>query len=65
MLRRHALDEVRHALALGRREARQRLVEQEHLRLGAERDAEVDQPLAAIGQLAALDLLDAFEAEEA
>ncbi len=46
------------------REARQRFVQQQHLRLGAERDAEVDQPLPAIGQFAALDRLDAFEAEE-
>ena len=42
----------------------QRLVQQQHLRLGAERDAEIDQPLPAIGQFAALDGLDAFEAEE-
>ena len=52
------------ALALGGGKARQRLVEQQHLRLGAERDAEIDQPLPAIGQFAALDVLDAFEAEE-
>ena len=58
------LDEVRHALALGGGKARQRLVQQQHLRLGAERDAEIDQPLPAIGQFAALDGLDAFEAEE-
>ncbi len=58
------LDEVRDALALGGGKARQRLVEQQHLRLGAERDAEIDQPLPAIGELAALDGLDAFEAEE-
>ena len=58
------LDEVRDALALGGGKARQRLVQQQHLRLGAERDAEIDQPLPAIGQFAALDGLDAFEAEE-
>jgi len=33
-----------------------------HLRLGAARDAEIDQPLPAIGEFAALDGLDAFEA---
>ena len=59
------LDQVGDALALGRREAGERLVEQQHLRLGAERDAEIDQALPAIGELAALDVLDAFEAEEA
>ena len=58
------LDEVRYPLALGGGKARQRLVQQQHLRLGAERDAEVDQPLPAIGQFAALDGLDAFQAEE-
>ena len=57
-------DEVRDALALGGGKARQRLVQQQHLRLGAERDAEIDQPLPAIGEFAALDGLDAFEAEE-
>ena len=41
-----------------------RLVEQQHLRLGAERNAEIDQPLPAIGQFAAFDVFDAFEAEE-
>ncbi len=58
------LDEVRDALALGGGKACQRLVQQQHLRLGAERDAEIDQPLPAIGQFAALDGLDPFEAEE-
>ena len=58
------LDQVRDALALGGGKSGQRLVEQQHLRLGAERDAEIDQPLPAIGQFAALDGLDAFEAEE-
>ena len=54
------LDEVRDPLALGGGKARQRLVQQQHLRLGAERDAEIDQPLPAIGQFAALDGLDAL-----
>jgi hypothetical protein len=58
------LDQVRDALALGGGEPGERLVQQQHLRLGAERDAEIDQPLPAIGQFAALDLLDAFEAEK-
>ena len=57
-------DEVRHPLALGGGKARQRFVQQQHLRLGAERDAEVDQPLAAIGEFAALDGLDALKPEE-
>ena len=65
MLRGDVLDQVRHAFALGGGKARERLVEQQHLRLGAERDAEIHQPLPAIGQFAALDRLDAFEAEEA
>ena len=55
------LDQVRHPFALGGGEARQRLVEQQHLRLGAERDAEIDQPLAAIGEFAAFDVLDALQ----
>ncbi len=58
------LDQVRHPLALGGGKPGQRLVEQQHLRFGAERDAEIDQPLAAIGEFAALDRLDALEAEE-
>ena len=56
------LDQVRHALALGRRKPRQGLVEQQHLRFGAERNAEVDQALPAIGQFAAFDAFDTFEA---
>ena len=63
-VRSHVLDQVGHPLALGGGEPRQRLVEQQHLWLGAERDAEIDQPLPAIGQFAALDLLDAFETQE-
>ena len=61
---RDVLHEVRDALALGGGEAGQRFVQQQHLRLGAERDAEIDQPLSAIGKFTALDGLDAFEAEE-
>src|SRR5205807_10130115 len=57
-------DEVRHALAFGGGKARQWFIEQDHLRLGAERNAEIDQPLPAIGEFAALDGLDAFKAEE-
>src|SRR3546814_16129885 len=34
------------------------------MRLGAQRDAEVDQPLAAVGKIATLDVLDAFQTEE-
>jgi len=58
------LNQVRHPFALGGRQSRQRFVQQQQLRLGAKRDAEIDQPLPAIGQFAALDVLDAFEAEE-
>src|SRR5450432_550572 len=58
------LDQVRYPFALGGGKASQRLVEQQHLRLGTERNAEVDQPLPAIGQFAAFDLLDAFETEK-
>ena len=58
------LDQVGDALAFGGGKAGQRLVEQQHLRFGAERDAEIHQPLPAIGQFAALDFLDAFETEE-
>ena len=43
------LDQTRHALALGGGKARQRLIQQEHLRLGAERNAQIHQPLAAVG----------------
>src|SRR5262249_4366429 len=57
-------DQVRDALALGSGKARQRLVEQQHLRLRAQRNAEIDQPLPAIGKGAALDVLDAFKAQE-
>src|ERR1700687_3052043 len=42
----------------------ERPAEQQPLRFGAERDAEIAQPLAAVGQFAALDGLDALEAEE-
>ena len=45
----HALDQARHALALGGGKTSQRLVEQQHLRFGAERDAQIDQALPAIG----------------
>ena len=58
------LDEVRTRSRSAAAKARQRLVQQQHLRLGAERDAEIDQPLPAIGQFAALDGLDPFKAEE-
>jgi hypothetical protein len=58
------LDEVRHPLALGGGKACQRLVQQQHLRLGAERDAEVHQPLPAIGEFTALDSLDSLQAQE-
>jgi len=34
--------QVRHALALARGEARQRFVEQQHPRLGAQGDAQID-----------------------
>ena len=44
------------ALALGRGKACERLVEQQHLRFGAERNAEIDQPLPAIGEVAAVDV---------
>ena len=63
-VRRHGLYQVGNPLALGGGEARQRLVEQQHLRLARERDAEIDQALAAVGEIAGLDVLDAFEAEE-
>ena len=64
-LRGDVLHQVGDALAFRRREPGERLVEQQHLRLGAERDAEIDQPLAAIGKVAAFGLLDPFEPEEA
>ena len=60
----HVPDQAGDPLALGGGKAGQRLVEQQHLRLGAERDAEIDQPLPAIGQFAALDFLDAFQPEK-
>ncbi len=60
----HVLDQAGDALALGGGKTGQRLVEQQQLRLGAERDAEIHQPLPAIGQFAAFDSLDAFQAEE-
>src|SRR6266850_182649 len=63
-VRGHVLDQVRHAFALGGGEASQRLIEQQHLWFGAERDPQVHQTLPAIGQFAAFDLLDAFETEE-
>ena len=64
MLRRHVPDQVGDALALGGGKTGQRLVEQQHLRFGAERDAEIHQPLPAIGQFAAFDFLDALKAQE-
>ena len=42
-----------------------RLVCEQHLRFRPERNAEVDQALSAIGQVAAFDRLDALETEEA
>ena len=63
-IRGDVLDQARDALALGRGESGQRLVEQQYLRFRAERDAEIDQTLSAIGQVAALDVLDAFQPEE-
>ena len=51
------------ALALGHRQAGERLVEQQDARAGAERDAQVQQALPAIGQRARLGLLDAGEPE--
>jgi hypothetical protein len=61
---RDVLDEVRDALAFGGGKTGQGLVKQQHLRFRAERNAEIDQPLPAIGEIAAFDVLDAFEAEE-
>jgi hypothetical protein len=60
-----APDQVRDAFALRCREPGERFVEQQHVRPGTECDAEIDQPLPAIGELAALDGLDSFQAEEA
>ena len=57
------LDEGADALALGGGEAGKRLVEQQQARLGGERQAHVDQPLAAVGQGTRLGALDACEAE--
>ena len=57
------LDQRPDALALGRGEARERLVEQQQARLGGQRQPHVDQPLAAVGQGACLRALDAVEPE--
>src|ERR671912_863361 len=62
---RHRDDQIRDALALCGCEPGKRLVQQQDPRLGAERDPEIEQPLPAIGKLAALDVLNAVEAEEA
>ena len=51
------------ARALGRREARERLVEQQDARRGREREPHVEQALAAIGERGGLGALDAGEAE--
>jgi hypothetical protein len=52
------------ALALRRSKAGQRLVEQKHVRLRAESDAEIDVALSPIGEVPGGDRLDAFEAEK-
>ena len=62
---RDLLDQAADALALGGGKAGERLIEQQHARLGCERQAHVEQPLAAIGEGAGLGLLDAGEAEVA
>ena len=58
------LDQMRHALSFGCRQAGQRFVHQQHLWSGAQRDAEIDQPLAAIRQLAAFSVFNALESEK-
>ena len=60
---RDALDQRPDALAFGRGEPRERLVEQQHARPGGEREPHVDQPLAAVGQRTCLGALDAREPE--
>ena len=47
---RQRVDGVEDDVALGARHAGRRLVEQQHLGLQSERDGQLDQPLAAIGQ---------------
>ena len=63
--RRDAPDQVADALALGRRKARQRLVEQQQARPHRERERHVEQALAAVGQRARLRRLDALEPHRA
>ena len=46
-----AADRVEDDVALGARHAGRGLVEQQHLGFEPERDRELDQPLAAVGQL--------------
>ncbi len=47
-VRRDALDQVRDALAFGRREPGERFVEQQHARAGRERQSHVEEPLPAV-----------------
>ena len=64
-LRHEALDQPRDALALGRGEPDQRLVEQQHARSRRQRNADLEQPLPTVGQARHGHLLEAFESKEA
>ena len=56
---RNSLDELAHALALGRGQSGERLVEQQQPRRGRERQPHVEKPLPAVGELAGCGTLDA------
>ena len=58
-----ALDDVADALALGGREPRERLVQQQNPRLRRKREAHVEEALPAIGERARLGPLDAGHAQ--
>ena len=64
-LRHEALDQPRDALALGRGEPDQRLVEEQHARSRRQRNADLEQPLPTVGQTRHGRLLEAFESKEA
>ena len=55
---------MRYPFALASRQTGQRLVHQQHLRFGAQRDAQIYQPLSAIGKLPGFGVLNAFKTEE-
>ena len=62
-LLRNALHQRGDARALGRREAGERLVEQQDVRRGRKREPHVEQALPAIGERGGLGALHAFEPE--